>query len=65
MSNNSLAFNIRTYQQLFKVENTSVYSFCAKLSQGASFFLNMYVVFLSAKIFVQNRCRDQLSLFKM
>jgi len=64
MSNNSLAFNIRTCQQLFKVENNSVHPFCTKLSQSASFFWNTSVVFLSAKIFVQNRCRDLLSLFK-
>jgi len=64
MFNNSLAFNIRTCQHLFKVENISVYPFCTKLSQSSSFFLNTSVVFLSAKLFVQNRCRVLSSLFK-
>jgi len=60
----AIAFNIRTRQHLFKVKNTSVYLFCTKLSQSSSFFLNRSVVFLSAKLFVQNRWRDLLSLFK-
>jgi len=49
---------------LFKVENTSVYPFCTKLCQSPSSFLNTSVVFLNAKLFVQNRCRKLLGLFK-
>ena len=47
----------------FQVDNIS-HPFCTKLSQTASFLLNASVLFFRTKRFVQNPCRDILSLFK-
>jgi len=48
-------------EKSFQVENISISPFCIKIF---SLFLNVSVLFLSAKKFMQNPCRDLLSLFK-
>ena len=45
-------------------ENTPISSSCTRLFQGASFFLNAFVLFLSVKIFVQNAWRKISSSLK-
>jgi len=60
MSKNSLALTSALVNKLLKVGNISVPPFCTKLSESASFFVNTSVVFLSAKMLVQNSCKDLL-----
>ena len=64
VNNNFLALTSTFVKKSFEVGNISVSPFWTKLSRCTSFFLNAPVLFLSAKIIVQNPCRDLLSLFK-